>query len=80
MKLAFTLQINDKAPNFNLIATDGICYQLNDFKTSKLLVVFFTCNHCPNLFFLQNAVKPLLRKGFPYKKILKIRFQTFWKD
>ncbi|PKQ61447.1 thioredoxin family protein [Labilibaculum filiforme] len=45
--MAFTLQINDKAPDFDLIATDGIRYKLNDFKSSKLLVVFFTCNHCP---------------------------------
>ena len=45
--MAFTLQINDKAPEFDLIATDGIRYKLNDFKSSKLLVVFFTCNHCP---------------------------------
>lgn len=45
--MAFTLQIGDKAPGFDLIATDGIRYKLNDFKTSKLLVVFFTCNHCP---------------------------------
>lgn len=45
--MAFTLQINDKAPDFDLIATDGIRYRLNDFKSSKLLVVFFTCNHCP---------------------------------
>ena len=45
--MAFTLQIGDRAPDFNLIATDGIRYKLSDFKSSKLLVVFFTCNHCP---------------------------------
>jgi peroxiredoxin len=43
----FTLQIGDKAPDFRLPATDGKTYSLDDFKTSRILVVFFTCNHCP---------------------------------
>lgn len=44
--MAFTLQIGHKAPDFSLPATDGRTYQLSDF-TSKTLVIFFTCNHCP---------------------------------
>ena len=43
----FTLRIGDKAPDFKLQATDGKTYSLGDFKTSRILVVFFTCNHCP---------------------------------
>jgi len=45
--MAFTLQLGDTAPDFKLPATDGKTYQLSDFKDSKVLVVFFTCNHCP---------------------------------
>lgn len=45
--MAFTLQIGDKAPDFKLPATDGKTYSLADFAKSKVLVVFFTCNHCP---------------------------------
>ena len=45
--MAFTLQINDKAPDFELPATDGETYRLSNFDESKVLVVFFTCNHCP---------------------------------
>ncbi len=45
--MAFTLQIGDKAPDFKLPATDGRIYRLADFKDAKVLVVFFTCNHCP---------------------------------
>lgn len=45
--MAFTLRIGDKAPDFTLPATDGKTYSLADFATSKVLVVFFTCNHCP---------------------------------
>ncbi|MEM1331283.1 MAG: thioredoxin family protein [Planctomycetota bacterium] len=45
--MAFTLQIGDKAPDFSLPATDGRSYTLGDFADADLLVVFFTCNHCP---------------------------------
>ena len=43
----FTLQLGEKAPDFKLLATDGKTYSLDDFKTARVLVVFFTCNHCP---------------------------------
>jgi peroxiredoxin len=45
--MAFTLQLGAKAPDFKLPATDGKTYQLSDFDDAKVLVVFFTCNHCP---------------------------------
>lgn len=45
--MAFTLEIGTKAIDFNLPATDGKNYSLENFKDSKYLVVFFTCNHCP---------------------------------
>ncbi|MBA3816875.1 MAG: thioredoxin family protein [Parachlamydiaceae bacterium] len=43
----FTLEIGDKAPDFSLQATDGKEYSLKNFDASEVLVVFFTCNHCP---------------------------------
>ncbi len=43
----FTLQIGEKAPDFRLPATDGKTYSLDDFAAARVLVVFFTCNHCP---------------------------------
>lgn len=45
--MAFTLAIGDKAPDFRLPATDGNTYKLADFDGADVLVVFFTCNHCP---------------------------------
>lgn len=45
--MAFTLQIGEQAPKFKLPATDGKTYSLSDFDGAKVLVVFFTCNHCP---------------------------------
>jgi peroxiredoxin len=45
--MSFTLEIGASAPDFKLPATDGHTYQLADFKNAKVLVIFFTCNHCP---------------------------------
>lgn len=45
--MAFTLSIGEKAIDFKLPATDGKTYSLDDFQEAKVLVVFFTCNHCP---------------------------------
>jgi len=45
--MAFTLALGEKAKDFNLPATDGNTYALSDFDDAEVLVVFFTCNHCP---------------------------------
>lgn len=45
--MAFTLEIGNHALDFSLKATDGNLYQLGSFSKASLLVVFFTCNHCP---------------------------------
>lgn len=45
--MAFTLRIGDSAPDFALPATDGRTYRLADFADAEILVIFFTCNHCP---------------------------------
>ncbi|MBN2452033.1 MAG: thioredoxin family protein [Lentisphaeria bacterium] len=47
MGSSFTLGIGENAPGFSLPATDGRTYTLDDFADAKVLVVFFTCNHCP---------------------------------
>ncbi len=45
--MVFTLQLGETAPDFSLPATDGRTYSLGDFRHDRVLVVFFTCNHCP---------------------------------
>lgn len=47
MLMPFTLAIGDQAPEFKLPATDGHTYSLKDFDEAEILVLFFTCNHCP---------------------------------
>ncbi len=45
--MAFTLQIGQPAPDFDLPGVDGKRYALADFADASLLVVVFSCNHCP---------------------------------
>ena len=45
--MSFTLPLGTTAPEFCLPATDGKCYTLADFAAARVLVLFFTCNHCP---------------------------------
>jgi peroxiredoxin len=47
VKNTFTLELGSVAPAFSLPATDGKTYSLNDFADAAVLVIFFTCNHCP---------------------------------
>ena len=42
-----TLEIGAAAPNFNLPGVDGKMYTLSSFKNANILVIIFTCNHCP---------------------------------
>ena len=44
--MSFTLQLGQKAPEFNLISTSNEKVSISSFD-SKFLVIFFTCNHCP---------------------------------
>ena len=42
-----TLALGSPAPDFALTGTDGSIHRLADYASSKVLVVIFTCNHCP---------------------------------
>lgn len=42
-----TLEIGAVAPDFKLTGVDDRMYSLASFKDAKVLVVVFTCNHCP---------------------------------
>jgi len=52
------LAIGDAAPDFKLPGVDGRTYTLNDFADARVLVVIFTCNHCPTA----NAYVDRIRK------------------
>src|SRR5690606_21387543 len=42
-----TLVPGDQAPDFNLPDVSGRFYSLADFADASVLVIIFTCNHCP---------------------------------
>src|SRR5689334_5750974 len=55
-----TLQPGSPAPDFNLPGADGQNHSLKDFAASKILVVIFTCNHCPTAQYYEERVKQLV--------------------
>jgi len=42
-----TLELGSKAPDFSLPGVDGKTYSLKDFEKANVLLVIFSCNHCP---------------------------------
>ena len=41
------LKIDSLIPGFSLTGVDDKTYSLNDFSDKKILIVIFSCNHCP---------------------------------
>lgn len=41
------MPIGTRAPDFALPGVDGQTYSLDSFRDARVLVVIFTCNHCP---------------------------------
>ncbi|HVN05394.1 MAG TPA: redoxin family protein, partial [Bryobacteraceae bacterium] len=54
-----TLAIGASAPDFKLPGVDGKTYSLRDFASSKVLVVVFTCDHCPTAQLYEGRIKKL---------------------
>jgi len=51
-----TLELGSKAPDFDLPGVDGRNCKLSDFQRTKILVVLFTCNHCPTAQYYEQRV------------------------
>jgi len=56
------MNLGDPAPSFSLPATDGSTYGLEDFGDAGVLVVVFTCNHCPYAVALQDRISAFTRE------------------
>jgi peroxiredoxin len=63
--MAFTLQIGQAAPDFDLRGTDGLRYSLASFDDARLLVVVFSCNHCPYVIGSENRMIQFARTYAP---------------
>lgn len=55
-----TLALGSTAPDFKLPGADGKTWRLKDFSKSKILVVVFTCNHCPTAQAYEERIKQLV--------------------
>ncbi len=63
--MSFTLELGQRAPDFSLPATDGKTYSLADFTDAPVLVVFFTCNHCPYVLGSDEVTRRTVEKFMP---------------
>jgi len=54
-----TLEIGAKAPNFSLPGVDGKRHKLSEYRKAKVLVIVFTCNHCPTAQAYEERIKKL---------------------
>ena len=54
-----TLALGAAAPDFSLPGVDGKTYHLADFAASKVLVVVFTCVHCPTAQLYEGRIRKL---------------------
>ncbi len=54
-----TLAIGAAAPDFCLLGIDGQSHCLKDYAASKVLVLAFTCNHCPTAQLYEARIKQL---------------------
>src|SRR2546430_1741250 len=54
-----TLPIGASAPDFCLPGIDGETHCLKDYVASKVLVIVFTCNHCPTAQLYEGRIKQL---------------------
>lgn len=55
-----TLAIGAKAPDFALPGVDGKVHKLSDYDKAKVLVIVFTCNHCPTAQAYEGRLKKLV--------------------
>lgn len=53
------LKIGDQAPDFELPGVDGKEHALDEFADRKLLLVAFTCNHCPTAQAYESRIRQL---------------------
>jgi len=52
-----TLEPGAKAPDFNLPGVDGEFHTLDEYKDARVLVIVFTCNHCPTAQAYEDRIK-----------------------
>lgn len=57
-----TLEIGSKAVDFSIPGIDGKTYTLKDFDKSAVLVIIFSCNHCPTAQAYEDRILSIARE------------------
>lgn len=55
-----TLELGAEAPDFNLPGVDGKMHSLSEYGESPILVLLFTCNHCPTAQYYEQRIMDLV--------------------
>ena len=66
------LPIGAPAPDFSLPGIDGKTHKLGEYNDGKLLMIFFTSNHCPT----SHGVEARLKKFLPHETVRQ-NFEAF---
>jgi peroxiredoxin len=53
------LALGSQAPGFSLPGVDGKTHKLSDYSSSNVLVIVFTCNHCPTAQLYESRIQRL---------------------
>lgn len=56
-----TLSLGARAPDFALPGVDGKTHGLAEYADARLLVLVFTCNHCPTARYYEDRIKAITR-------------------
>jgi thiol-disulfide isomerase/thioredoxin len=59
------IELNTSCPDFHLPGVDGKNHDLKSYASSPVLVVGFTCNHCPYVQAYEGRLKDLAREYVP---------------
>jgi hypothetical protein len=73
------LALGSDAPEFDLPGVDGKNHRLADFAKARILLVLFTCNHCPTAQAYEERINKLHEDYAPYW-VGYFNFQVFLFD
>lgn len=54
-----TLALGSTAPDFSLPGVDGKTHKLSDYASARILVIVFTCDHCPTAQLYESRIQKL---------------------
>ncbi len=56
-----TLKIGSEIPRFKLIGIDDTVHNIDDYNDKRILIVIFSCNHCPYVQAYEDRIKMIQR-------------------